>query len=348
MFTGIVEEKGSVRYMQLTGESGVLAVKAKKVLERTKIGDSIAVNGVCLTVTSLQPDGFTADVMAETIRRSSLGSCKVGSQVNLERAMAADGRFGGHIVSGHIDGTGVIRSLTREENAIWVSIGTSPLTISETPKETFQITPSHTMNNQDASFYFILNGGENDGNIDPKAVKNHSVNLTIEYIRNNKYYITRRDGLSPGLLSGCIHKYNIVVKDGNVIITGGSISGWTPGNEEEDIVINGEEINRYSFDKNETSLCLEEYMKPIFKLCEAKLEQFHQPFINLRLWNMDEKFSSKAFNEKLFQKLSAHFKIELDAKNIYEKGLKTIRLAPKILLHFDNLKFSLLHLNFLF
>ena len=121
MFTGIVEEKGSVRYMQLTGESGVLAVKAKKVLERTKIGDSIAVNGVCLTVTSLQPDGFTADVMAETVRRSSLGS-----QVNLERAMAADGRFGGHIVSGHIDGTGVIRSLTREENAIWVSIGTSP------------------------------------------------------------------------------------------------------------------------------------------------------------------------------------------------------------------------------
>ena len=121
MFTGIVEEKGSVRYMQLTGESGVLAIKAKKVLERTKIGDSIAVNGVCLTVTSLQPDGFTADVMAETIRRSSLGSCKVGSQVNLERAMAA-----GHIVSGHIDGTGVIRSLIREENAIWVSIGTSP------------------------------------------------------------------------------------------------------------------------------------------------------------------------------------------------------------------------------
>ena len=111
MFTGIVEEKGKVRYIQLTGESGILAVKARKVLEGTRIGDSIAVNGVCLTVTSIQPDGFTADVMAETIRRSSLGSCKAGSQVNLERAMAADGRFGGHIVSGHIDGTGVIRSL---------------------------------------------------------------------------------------------------------------------------------------------------------------------------------------------------------------------------------------------
>ena len=126
MFTGIVEEKGSVRYMQLTGESGVLAVKAKKVLERTKIGDSIAVNGVCLTVTSLQPDGFTADVMAETIRRSSLGSCKVGSQVNLERAMAADGRFGGHIVAGHVDGTGCIRRIEKDDNAVWFTIHAEP------------------------------------------------------------------------------------------------------------------------------------------------------------------------------------------------------------------------------
>ena len=126
MFTGIVEEKGSVRYMQLTGESGVLAVRAKKVLERTKIGDSIAVNGVCLTVTSLQPDGFTADVMAETIRRSSLGSCKVGSQVNLERAMAADGRFGGHIVAGHVDGTGCILRIEKDDNAVWFTIHAEP------------------------------------------------------------------------------------------------------------------------------------------------------------------------------------------------------------------------------
>ena len=126
MFTGIVEEKGSVRYMQLTGESGVLAIKAKKVLERTKIGDSIAVNGVCLTVTSLQPDGFTADVMAETIRRSSLGSCKVGSQVNLERAMAADGRFGGHIVAGHVDGTGCILRIEKDDNAVWFTIHAEP------------------------------------------------------------------------------------------------------------------------------------------------------------------------------------------------------------------------------
>ena len=115
MFTGIVEETGSIRSLRLSGSSGKIAIRAKKVLGGTRIGDSIAVNGVCLTVTSLQPDGFTADVMAETIRRSSLGNCKIGSYVNLERAMAADGRFGGHIVSGHIDGTGVIRSIIQNE-----------------------------------------------------------------------------------------------------------------------------------------------------------------------------------------------------------------------------------------
>ena len=93
---------------------------------RTQIGDSIAVNGICLTVTSLLSDGFTADVMAETVRRSGLDQAKMGDSVNLERAMAADGRFGGHIVSGHIDGTGVIREYRREENAVWVTIATSP------------------------------------------------------------------------------------------------------------------------------------------------------------------------------------------------------------------------------
>jgi riboflavin synthase len=122
MFTGIVEEKGTVRHLNMTGNSGRISIKAKKVLENTKPGDSIAVNGVCLTVTTLLPDGFTADIMAETCRRSNLGQCKAGTEVNLERAMAAGGRFGGHIVSGHIDGTGIIQSMIREENAILVKI----------------------------------------------------------------------------------------------------------------------------------------------------------------------------------------------------------------------------------
>lgn len=124
MFTGIVEEMGKIRHVALAGSSGQIAVQARKVLEGTKIGDSIAVNGVCLTVTSLQPDGFTADIMAETCRRSNLGQGRQGEFVNLERAMAADGRFGGHIVSGHIDGTGVICASKREENAVWITIGT--------------------------------------------------------------------------------------------------------------------------------------------------------------------------------------------------------------------------------
>lgn len=124
MFTGIVEEVGRILSVAGTGKSAVLTVAADRVLEGSRIGDSIAVNGVCLTVTSITAQGFTADVMAETLRRSSLGALSRGGRVNLERAMAADGRFGGHIVSGHIDGTGEVESLVREENAVWVRIHT--------------------------------------------------------------------------------------------------------------------------------------------------------------------------------------------------------------------------------
>ena len=122
MFTGIVEEVGRIRRISLTGKSGSLEIEATKVLEGTKLGDSIAVNGICLTVTKLLPDGFLADIMAETVSRSSLKYAKSMEPVNLERAMAAGGRFGGHIVSGHIDGTGEIVSMQKEENAIWVKI----------------------------------------------------------------------------------------------------------------------------------------------------------------------------------------------------------------------------------
>lgn len=122
MFTGIVEEIGTVRRVVSGGNSGSIAIGADVVLEGTKIGDSIAVNGVCLTVTSLERDGFTADVMPETLRRSNLGRLRSGDRVDLERAMAPDGRFGGHIVSGHIDGVGTILSCRQEGNATWVTI----------------------------------------------------------------------------------------------------------------------------------------------------------------------------------------------------------------------------------
>lgn len=117
---------GTVRRLERTTQSCQLTIAATIVLQDTKIGDSIAVNGVCLTVTDLQTDAFTADVMPETLRRSSLGVLHSGSPVNLERAMAANGRFGGHIVSGHIDGTGKIASKMPEGNAQIVTISAAP------------------------------------------------------------------------------------------------------------------------------------------------------------------------------------------------------------------------------
>ena len=123
MFTGIVEELGQIAAIQKGSQSAVLRIQCEKVLEGTQIGDSIAVNGVCLTVTTMDSDGYTADVMAETLNRSSLGALKPGSRVNLERAMAADGRFGGHIVAGHIDGTGTVENISKDETAVWYTIG---------------------------------------------------------------------------------------------------------------------------------------------------------------------------------------------------------------------------------
>ena len=119
MFTGIVEEIGTVRTLRRGAHSAVLSIDARTVLERTRLGDSIAVNGVCLTVTSLGATQFSADVMHETLR----------SPVNLERAMAADGRFGGHLVSGHIDAVGTIRRIQRDDNAVWYTIGADATTL---------------------------------------------------------------------------------------------------------------------------------------------------------------------------------------------------------------------------
>lgn len=124
MFTGIVEEIGTILSVKKGVKSSALTISGDLIFEDMHIGDSIAVNGVCLTVTNKTKESFTADVMAETLRRSSLGSLKAGSKVNLERAMAANGRFGGHIVSGHIDGIGEIESFVREDNAVWVTVKT--------------------------------------------------------------------------------------------------------------------------------------------------------------------------------------------------------------------------------
>ena len=122
MFTGIIEEIGKVTQIQKGTHSAILQIQAKIVLEQLKIGDSVAVNGVCLTVTSISSHSFTADVMHETLNRSALSALTCGSSVNLERAMPANGRFDGHIVAGHVDGVGKIMQIRRDDNAVWFTI----------------------------------------------------------------------------------------------------------------------------------------------------------------------------------------------------------------------------------
>lgn len=125
MFTGLIEEIGTMEGSVNGEKSMKLTLKASKVLDNINIGDSISTNGVCLTVTSFNDTAFTVDVMPETMRKTNLGKLRPGSLVNLERALKVNDRLGGHIVSGHVDGTGVIRDFKVEDNATWVIIETN-------------------------------------------------------------------------------------------------------------------------------------------------------------------------------------------------------------------------------
>ncbi len=122
MFTGIIEEIGTLKAISQGQRSASLEISALKVLDRTRIGDSIAVNGVCLTVTSIGKGSFIVDAMPETLGRSNLGSLQAGSKINLERALQLSDRLGGHLVSGHIDGEGIIFSFREDDNAIRIRI----------------------------------------------------------------------------------------------------------------------------------------------------------------------------------------------------------------------------------
>ncbi|KPC99358.1 Riboflavin synthase [Geobacillus sp. BCO2] len=122
MFTGLIEEIGTIEQMKQTGDAIVMTIGAKRVLEDVRLGDSIAVNGVCLTVTSFTEQQFTVDVMPETVKATALKTLKPGSKVNLERAMAAGGRFGGHFVTGHVDGVGRIIRQWPKANAVYYEI----------------------------------------------------------------------------------------------------------------------------------------------------------------------------------------------------------------------------------
>ena len=126
MFTGIVEEIGKITRVEKGQNSAVFSIEGDKIFSDLKLGDSVAVNGICLTVSSLEKQSFTTDTTSETLDRTSLSVLKTGSRVNLERAMPANGRFGGHIVTGHVDGTGTISSIRRDEKTVWVTFAAGP------------------------------------------------------------------------------------------------------------------------------------------------------------------------------------------------------------------------------
>lgn len=126
MFTGIIEEVGVIKNIRMGAKSAVITIEAETVMEGIHLGDSIAMNGVCLTVTSFDKNSYSVDIMHESLRRTNLGEMKSGSRVNLERAMPANGRFGGHIVAGHVDGTGIITSMKKDDNAVWIYVETEP------------------------------------------------------------------------------------------------------------------------------------------------------------------------------------------------------------------------------
>jgi len=126
MFTGIIEEIGKVKAIVRHANSIKLTIAVKKILEDMHVGDSICTNGVCLTVTTFDDGSYTADVMPETMSRTNFKDLRINDLVNCERAMPANGRFGGHIVSGHIDGTGVISKMSKDDKAIRIKIETKP------------------------------------------------------------------------------------------------------------------------------------------------------------------------------------------------------------------------------
>ena len=158
MFTGLIEEIGKVLDIKEDKKIWTINFECKKIVENISIGDSIAVNGVCLTVKEFTKNTFKADIMAETIRKTNLGFLKSGNFVNLERALKIGDRFGGHIVSGHIDGTGIIEKFRQEGDAIWISISTS----------------------KDMLKYIVYKG----------SVAIDGVSLTVSYVDEEKFKIT--------------------------------------------------------------------------------------------------------------------------------------------------------------
>lgn len=213
MFTGIIEEIGTVGTMERRPDSIRLTIQAKRVLEGTQLGDSIAVNGVCLTVTSYTDTTFTADVMHETMQRSSLCDIKSGSPVNLERALQVGSRLGGHIVSGHIDGIGRISRITADGIArvITIAIPNSmapfivekgsiaidgiSLTVATVATDRFTVSViPHTMDNT----ILLKKRVGTVVNLETDIIGKYVHNFTVDYTGSNSQKLTLKSLLENG------------------------------------------------------------------------------------------------------------------------------------------------------
>lgn len=215
MFTGIVEEIGILKELSIGSGFGNIEIECKKVLEGTKIGDSIAVNGVCLTVNKINTNSFVADIMGETLDKTNLGNLKDSNKVNLERALKVSDRLGGHIVSGHIDGKGQILSIDDKDDGTWFTISTDKeilkyiilkgsitidgisLTVAYVDNEVFKVSIiPHTLNNTilgDKIFGSYVNL-ENDliGKYIEKFmmfsnIENENSKITLDFLRENGF-----------------------------------------------------------------------------------------------------------------------------------------------------------------
>lgn len=210
MFTGLIEEIGYVENVVFGAKSCKLKLRCKCIFDDLKIGDSVAVNGTCLTVCSIENPCFTVDIMAETMRNTNIGGLKHGSAVNIERAMMLNGRFGGHIVSGHIDGTGTILNMTRDDNAVVIAIGANAdimryivhkgsvtldgisLTVSKAKNTSFEVsiiphTGEATTLLERKPGYKINIECDIIGKYVEKLTSNKSSGITLEYLKENGF-----------------------------------------------------------------------------------------------------------------------------------------------------------------
>ncbi|HWL24398.1 MAG TPA: riboflavin synthase [Ureibacillus sp.] len=212
MFTGIIEEIGKVTAINKDSTSMELTLHCPNILTDAHLGDSISVNGVCLTITHLQGEQMTVDVMPETVKATNIHQLKIGDRVNLERAMSANGRFGGHFVSGHVDGSGIIRSIKPVSNAVYIEIEISnelannciprgSITIDGTSLTIFNVSESsvtislipHTHNETILGIKKVGDQVNIETDLLGKYVKHHLLNreekttITLDFLRQNGF-----------------------------------------------------------------------------------------------------------------------------------------------------------------